>query len=190
MKTAHRCEVGGECFGMACLKLLNEELYVGGDDFLRGLRLRCGGGQCEARLLLWLVSCWSLAVAMDAHGVVFSVFEWLCCVCSPNTPWPWPTPAGAASARLRGKVPPGTQWRACRRHGLHKRIRWKTARSFFHQLVARQGRSPFHVFCQWLGAGVIAPAVNLGCVVLPNVLGTGQRSATVAQTSIRGLVTA
>ena len=55
---------------------------------------------------------------------------------------------------------------------------------------ACQGRSPFHVFCQGLGAGVIALAASKGEGPLPDDLGTGQRSATVAQTSIRGLVTA
>ena len=43
MEFTHRGEVGGESFRVSCLKLLDEELYVGGDDFFAGLRLGCGG---------------------------------------------------------------------------------------------------------------------------------------------------
>ena len=41
METAHCGEVSGESFAVACLKLLDEELYVGCDHFLS--RLRLGG---------------------------------------------------------------------------------------------------------------------------------------------------
>ena len=43
MEFTHCGEVGGESFAVSCLKLLDEELYVGGDDFFAGLRLGCGG---------------------------------------------------------------------------------------------------------------------------------------------------
>jgi hypothetical protein len=37
MKTSHRGEVGGQTFGVSLLQLLDEELDVGCDRFLRGL---------------------------------------------------------------------------------------------------------------------------------------------------------
>jgi hypothetical protein len=39
VKTAHRREVSGECFGVSCLQLLDEAFDVGSDDFLGGLPL-------------------------------------------------------------------------------------------------------------------------------------------------------
>ena len=39
MESAHGGEVGGESFAVSCLKLLDEELDVGGDDFFGGLGL-------------------------------------------------------------------------------------------------------------------------------------------------------
>ena len=38
METAHCGEVRGESFAVACPKLLDQELYVGGNHFLGGLR--------------------------------------------------------------------------------------------------------------------------------------------------------
>jgi hypothetical protein len=49
---------------------------------------------------------------------------------------------------------------------------------------------PLHVFCQGLGAGVLALLPEQVCSSCSMVWGTGQCSATVAQTSIRGLDTA
>jgi len=43
MEFTHWGEVGVEPFAVSCLKLLDEELHVGGDDFFAGLRLGCGG---------------------------------------------------------------------------------------------------------------------------------------------------
>jgi hypothetical protein len=43
MESTHCGEVGGEPFAVSCLKLLDEEPYVGGDDFFARLRLGCGG---------------------------------------------------------------------------------------------------------------------------------------------------
>ena len=37
MKAAHRGEVGGQTFGVSLLQLLDEDLDVGCDRFLRGL---------------------------------------------------------------------------------------------------------------------------------------------------------
>ena len=67
MESAHRGEVGGESFGVSCLKLLDEELYVGGDDFFArsaAWRLRAGKRGC------WLVVVALVCGGMDAHGVV------------------------------------------------------------------------------------------------------------------------
>jgi hypothetical protein len=35
VESAHGREVGGEAFGVTGFQLLDEELYVGGDDFVR-----------------------------------------------------------------------------------------------------------------------------------------------------------
>ena len=43
METAHCGEVRGESFAVSSLKLLDEELYVGGDDFFGRLRFRGRG---------------------------------------------------------------------------------------------------------------------------------------------------
>jgi hypothetical protein len=60
VETAHCGEVRGESFDVACLQLLDEELYVGGDDFLGRLRL-----EVEGRVLTLLVS---FVVAMVLMG--------------------------------------------------------------------------------------------------------------------------
>jgi predicted TIM-barrel fold metal-dependent hydrolase len=54
------------------------------------------------------------------------------------------------------------------------------------------GWVPFHVFCQALSAENSSPAFKAKVFgrKIPIRLGTGQQLATVAQTSIRGLVTA
>jgi hypothetical protein len=101
---------------VACLKLLNEEFYVGGDDFLRGQRL--GGGGQGSEVAGWVV----VAVVrggMDAHGVVFSVFEWLRCVCSQTRLGPGPRQQGR-QVQGEGYLPP--ERREVRpKAGLHKR---------------------------------------------------------------------
>ena len=51
MKTAHRREVVGEGVRMSCFQLLDEELHVGGDEFLFGVGLLAvdgGGVGCAA----------------------------------------------------------------------------------------------------------------------------------------------
>ncbi len=60
MKTSHRGEVGGQAFGVSLLQLLNEELDVGRDRFLRGLLLvrrwhRVGRGVLVAVLVAVVV---------------------------------------------------------------------------------------------------------------------------------------
>jgi len=52
METAHCGEVRGESFAVACFKLLNEELYVGCDHFLSGLRLGGIFVRCSLRALI------------------------------------------------------------------------------------------------------------------------------------------
>ena len=43
VESAHGREVGGEAFGVSGFQLLDEQLDVGGDYFLGGLRLGSGG---------------------------------------------------------------------------------------------------------------------------------------------------
>jgi hypothetical protein len=48
VKAAHGGEVVGEGFGLPCLQLLDEELDVGGDEFLFGVGLLAvDGGGCS-----------------------------------------------------------------------------------------------------------------------------------------------
>src|SRR5258708_93244 len=95
METAHRGEVCGESFAVACLKLLDEESYVGGNHFLSGLR---PGGREKG---------WDVVVGggVAAHGDGSSVFEWPCCVCSQTRLGPWPTPAMGSKCKRWGAPP-------------------------------------------------------------------------------------
>ena len=135
VETAHGGEVGGEAFAVPCLKLLDKQLHVGGDDFFRGLGLGGGGkggdvagggvgGGCVLGGVAGLVA---------AHGVKAPGFESFGRGCFTLTPWPRPTPAGAASARA-GFL--------SRRAGVLCPVCTSAARKIKVALVARQGRSP------------------------------------------------
>jgi hypothetical protein len=66
MKTAHRREVVGEGVRMSCFQLLDEELHVGGDEFLFGVGLLAvdgGGVGCAAH------GVFSFAVAFAFHAM-------------------------------------------------------------------------------------------------------------------------
>src|SRR5258705_8692852 len=90
-----------------------------------------------------------------------------------NTPWPWPTPAGAASAR--GEFPTRNEVEGGRRS-----VCTSEARKIRVPLVARQGRSPFHVFLQALRARIHTPRLFLSSRQLLLFLGShrvGNRAA-------------
>ena len=74
METAHCGKVRGESFAVACLKLLDEELYVGGNHFFGRLRLGTRGKGSNIAGFI--------GGGVAAHGDGSSVFEWSCCVCS------------------------------------------------------------------------------------------------------------
>jgi hypothetical protein len=117
MEFAHCGEVGGEPFRVSCLKLLDEELYVGGDDFFARLWLGFGGkGATLALGVFFMVALLSLGsgFCLCRNGIAASI-----CRTPPGegggskvqgegSPHPWR--AGAA----------GTE-RAKRSGGLHKR---------------------------------------------------------------------
>ncbi len=104
---------------MSCLKLLDEKLHVGLDDFAGSLRLGgcgkggdvagCGGVECS-----WVVPRFSV------------VWLWL----RSDTPWPRPTPARGSKCNAVRKSALKGQSRRDRR----KRIPG-AARSFFHRLA-------------------------------------------------------
>ena len=94
-------------FGVSCLKLLDEELYVGGDDFFRGLRLGGGGQGSE-------VAGWCCCCRWRRHGCSwcgFSVFEWLCCVC-PKHALALAHASRGGKCKERGISHPERTWRA------------------------------------------------------------------------------
>jgi hypothetical protein len=55
VKPAHGGEVCGKAFGVSCLKLLDQQLHVGGNDFFGGLRPGCRGKYDD--IVLWWCCC-------------------------------------------------------------------------------------------------------------------------------------
>jgi len=95
VKSAHRREVGGQPLRVSGLKLLDQKLDVGGNDFFRRLR-RAERVRGSGRLLWWwLTSSWGLLLAL----------EWLCCVCSQTRLGPGPRQRGRQVQRC-GKSGP------------------------------------------------------------------------------------
>ena len=110
-----------------------------------------------------------------------------------NTPWPWPTPAGGASAR-RG-VSPTLEEEAERWNGKGGRRPVCTQEDWGHSLSRARDEVPSMSFCKPFARGFTHRAFSFMRAVafvlrFPIRSGTGRRSATVAQTSIRGLATA
>jgi hypothetical protein len=85
METAHCGEVTGESFPVSSLKLLDEELEAGGDDFF--VRLRLGGRGKGVTLLA------SFVLASLLIGYILR-FELPCCVCSRTRLGPSPRQRG------------------------------------------------------------------------------------------------
>ena len=72
MEAAHGGEVVGEGFGVSGLQLLNQELDVGGDEFLFGVGLLAVGGDgggCAAHGVFSFAVVWLLHVRVETRHV-------------------------------------------------------------------------------------------------------------------------
>ena len=111
MKSAHCGEVGSESFAVSCLKLLDEELDVGGDYFFGGLRL---GGRGKGSDVAWFRSWWrccSWVVPPVLNGrAVFANKHALALAHASR----------GGKCKRRGSLP-RNEWRAAAAAGLHKR---------------------------------------------------------------------
>jgi hypothetical protein len=82
MEFSHCGKVGGETFAVSCLKLLDEELNVGGDDFFASLRLGCGGkgGDVSVESILHggfvLLGFWLLSLPQWNRGIHMPNATW------------------------------------------------------------------------------------------------------------------
>src|SRR3984893_1243069 len=111
--------------------------------------LVCGLGAVGREVTLLV----SFVVAMLLMGAS-SVFEWPCCVCSQTRLGPGPRQQGRQVQEVgfptRNEV-----------EGGRRPVCTSAARKIGVPLVARQGRSPFHVFLQALRALIHTPRLFL-----------------------------
>jgi len=140
METAHRGEVGGQSFGVSLLQLLDEELDIGCDRFLRGLLL-VWRGHCVGCGVLVAVpaavvrgfDCSGLGPLLTSSWCCLR-FEWLCCVCSQTRLGAGPRQQGRP-VQEEGSLP------ATKRRASAAKVCTSAARKIRVPLVARQGRS-------------------------------------------------